>query len=84
VYKAINISKGRQPRLLYSKVSMGLSSFVQKIVQHIFSILLKFTCQTCMIQTRKIILWWYGKYDSFVCIPLLGTACILGNTLLGI
>ena len=52
----IKISKGQPPQLHNSEVSTGLSSFVQKIVPHIFGILLKFTPQTGMIVIRKITL----------------------------
>ena len=41
LYAYINISKGRQPWLLYSEVYTRLSSFVQKVVPHTFGILLK-------------------------------------------
>ena len=51
VYTFINISEGRQPRLLYSEVFTCLSSFVQKVVQHMCGILLKFTRQASMIRT---------------------------------
>jgi len=84
VYKSINISNEGLPWLFLFEVSTRFSSFVQKVVQHIFGILLKFTRQTGMIWIGKITLWWYGKCDPLVCISLLGTACILSHTLMGI
>jgi len=50
----INLLTGLQPCLFQFEISTRLSSFVQKVVQHIFGILLKFTRQTGIIRIRKI------------------------------